>query len=177
MPPKPKSAIRHTTIVGGPAPDAPIIDAEIIAEPPSDSKPNSKAQPVTPDPVAPGYRPGHIAKGLTNVYIQIGSIVKLFDPISGGALIANAKKCAESLDQLAKENASVRRALEAMLSTNAWIAVAIAHAPLFMATPYVRNNMMRAFGSMVAEDVTPENLANAFFNPDDIPTPNIDAWK
>lgn len=133
--------------------DAPLIQP--------DSKPDNKAKAKTTETVDPGYRPGHIARGLTKVYIQIGAFVKLLDPIMGDALIGNAKKCAESLDQLAKESPAVRRALESLLSTNAWVAVAIAHAPLFMALPPVRKNVLKGMSAMMGEEQA-EEINTAF---------------
>lgn len=153
MPPPPKSAIRHTTIVGAPVSDSETPDASMLNP---DSKPDSKAKVKTTETVDSGYRPGHIARGLTKVYIQLGAIVKLLDPVMGDALIGNAKKCAESLDQLAKESPAVRRALESLLSTNAWVAVGIAHAPLFMALPPVRKNVLKGMSAMMGENSAEE---------------------
>lgn len=146
----PRSALRDTVVVGGPVADS---DASTDR---TDTKPNAKARPKPSEPATP-YRPGHIARGMTEIYVQIGSIVMLFDAPFGNALIENSKKCAESLDRLAKESPGVRRALEAMLSTGAWSAVFIAHAPLFLALPPVRKSLFAGMGDMFksVDDVVP----------------------
>lgn len=151
----PKSAIRDTVVVGGPAPESPITDSKQSVP---DSKPDTKAQPKPPETSVPQYRPGHIAKALTRFYGQIGLIVKVFDSPTGDAVLLNAQKCAESLEQLAQENPSVRRFIESLVTTNAWLAVVFAHLPIVLSLPPIRKNVARGlehlFGS--ADEIAPD---------------------
>lgn len=82
--------------------------------------------------VAP-YRKGMFVEPLMQMYSMIGAALMLKDPPVAKAILEQARPCAESLDELAKQNEAVRAALIAMTTTGAWSAVAIAHAPILFA--------------------------------------------
>lgn len=67
---------------------------------------------------------------LTAIYAGIGTAIMPFDPVCATVVLQSAEACASSLDQLADQNQSVKKALESLLKTGAWGAVIAAHAPL-----------------------------------------------
>lgn len=98
---------------------------------------------------------------LTNVYTGIGMSVMPFDPGCGRIIIENAEKCAESLDELARTNPAVRRVLMSLITTSAWGAVIMAHAPIMMAiamhhVPALREKQEKMVGEFA------EMMANGF---------------
>lgn len=102
-------------------------------------------------PIPPKPRQGQLVKQFTDLYVGIGTMMMPFDSICGQAVIASAPKCAESLENLARENPAVRRALMALVETSVWGAVITAHAPILLAVamhhvPAVRNNMPTPVG-------------------------------
>lgn len=82
------------------------------------------------DPVP--NRQGQFVKPLTELYGTVGMMIMPFDATCAKAVIDGAKGCAEALDQLAHENETVRRWLKGLLTTNALVAVVVAHAPILM---------------------------------------------
>src|SRR5262245_18804549 len=76
---------------------------------------------------------GTLTKPLTEMYQGVGGIVLMFDQPCGTAIVESAEKCAETLSELAQRNDAVRRALLALVETNAWGAVVMAHAPIMLA--------------------------------------------
>lgn len=86
-----------------------------------------------PRPTPPKPRPGSLVKPLTELYEGIGGALVLFDPVCGTAVIESAPKCAEAVENLARENEAVRRVISRMLETSAWGGVLIAHAPIILA--------------------------------------------
>lgn len=78
------------------------------------------------------YRPGALVKPLVAFYETIGGIVILGDQVCGTAIVESAQSCAESLDELARTNPAVRKALIRLVSTSAATKVIVAHAPIIM---------------------------------------------
>ena len=75
-------------------------------------------------------------KPLTDLYTSVGTIMCLSDPVCGMAIINNAEKCALALEDAARENEVLRRALTSLVQTSVWGAVIAAHAPIFMAIAF-----------------------------------------
>lgn len=86
-----------------------------------------------PKPIPPKPRPGQLVKPFTDLYVTVGTMMLPFDQVCGMAVVSSAPKCAEALEQLARENPAVRRALMAMVETSVWGAVLAAHAPILLA--------------------------------------------
>lgn len=89
---------------------------------------------------------------LTEMYSAIGAMVMMFDPPVGKAILAQAEACAESLDNLAKESESVRKALVALTTGGAWTGVAIAHSPIIMAILFTHIPQMK----LIAPNLAPQ---------------------
>lgn len=121
--------------------------------------PKAKAK-KTPGP-APAMPRGGLKGPLVNVYTGIGMSVMPFDPGCGRIIIENAEACATALDDLAKTNPAVRRVLLSLVTTSAWGAVIMAHAPIVMAiamhhVPALRERQEKMVGEFA------EMMANGF---------------
>lgn len=81
----------------------------------------------------PMPRGGKLADGLQDIYVTIGMMLMVVDPVCAQAVITAAPECAKSMEKLAKENEAVRRVLLKMLETSAWGSVIAAHLPILMA--------------------------------------------
>lgn len=109
-------------------------------------RPRQRRTPKAARPVPPKPKAGTLVKPLTDFYTSIGTMMLPFDQPCAMAVINNATECAESLENLARENPKVRRALLAMVETSVWGQVIAAHAPIMLAiamhhVPAVRDNM------------------------------------
>lgn len=114
----------------------------------------------TSRPVPPMPK-GGLKPALENMYTGIGMSIMPFDPGCGRIIIENASACAESLDELAKTNQAVRRILISLVTTSAWGAVIMAHAPIVMAiamhhVPALRERQEKMVGEFA------EMMANGF---------------
>lgn len=110
---------------------------------------------------APAMPRGGLKGPLTNVYTGIGMSVMPFDPSCGRMIIENAEKCASALDELARTNPAVRRVLLSLVTTSAWGAVVMAHAPILMAiamhhVPVLKERQEKLVGEFA------EMMANGF---------------
>jgi hypothetical protein len=77
-------------------------------------------------------------------------------PISvpiGTAFVQNAQPCAESLDELARTNPAVRKALMSLLTTGAWGKVIAAHFPILLAIGVTYSPAVRT--ALAGEPLTP----------------------
>lgn len=92
---------------------------------------DNKETPFAVRPAMP--RAGTIKRGITDIYITLGALAVPFDPVCGQAIIEAAENAGEALEELAKADPRVRRALLALLQTSAWGGVIAAHAPIIMA--------------------------------------------
>lgn len=113
----------------------------------------------------PAMPRGGLKPALANMYSGIGMAIMPFDPSCGRVILENAESCAESLDELAKTNPAVRRALISLVTTSAWGTVIMAHAPILMAiamhhVPALRKKQEQMIGEMA------EMFANGFPSPD-----------
>ena len=82
--------------------------------------------------IPPKPREGSLVKPLTELYTSLGIMIAPLDPVCSVAIIENAEPCARSLENLARENEAVRRAILALTQTTAWGGVIIAHLPLLL---------------------------------------------
>jgi hypothetical protein len=80
----------------------------------------------------PKPRSGSLVKPLTDLYTSIGVMLAPFDPACSVSVIENAESCAIALENLARENEAVRRAILALTQTSAWGGVLIAHMPILL---------------------------------------------
>jgi hypothetical protein len=83
-------------------------------------------------PAPPKPREGTLVKPLTDMYTSVGLMLAPFDQACSFAFIENADSCARAMEKLARENESVRRVINAMLSTSAWGGVIAAHLPILL---------------------------------------------
>lgn len=84
-------------------------------------------------PVPPMPRGGKLASGLQDIYVSLGMMLMVVDPVCAQAIITAAPECAKSMEKLAQSNPAVRRVLLKTLETSAWGAVVAAHLPILMA--------------------------------------------
>lgn len=117
----------------------PLIDippAETAAGP--TDKPKAKrgpGRPRRPDraPDAPTLRPGKYKQPVMGLYGTIGMAVSLARPGAGMAIMQQAESCAIAWDKAARQNPSIRRVLDAALTTSTWSELLIAHVPIVLA--------------------------------------------
>jgi hypothetical protein len=76
---------------------------------------------------------GQFVDPLMKLYASVGAGLMVVDPICGTAIVTSAEQCAKSLDELAYQNESVRRALYSLTTTSYIGAVLVAHMPIVMA--------------------------------------------
>lgn len=86
-----------------------------------------------------------LKRQIADLYVFAGTTTFMFDQQIGGLVIQQADACAESLDELARTNPAVKRALEKLLETSIYGAVLAAHAPIVIAVatkyvPYLRKS-------------------------------------
>lgn len=118
-------------------------------EPPKDAAASAAADaPPSAKPRAtkertPTTRATSLEKRLTELYVSLGTLVIVADPVCGTAVIQQAPETAAALDTLAKENPKVKRALEKMLAGGAWGSVVMAHFPI-ITTILAHHNMLPA---------------------------------
>lgn len=108
---------------------------ESLPEPGNVDPPTEDAAPKPPTAKkerkpATTTRTTSLEKRLTEMYVSIGTMVIVADPTCGLAVVQAAPEIGAALDNLAKENKSVRKALEKMLQGGAWGGVIMAHFPI-----------------------------------------------
>jgi len=92
---------------------------------------------VPPASSAPKLTP--LGRKLEAMYAAAGMMVFPMDQQLGMVISTQGPECAKALDDLAKADPAVKRALEKMLATSAWSTVVMAHLPILVAagTKYV----------------------------------------
>lgn len=105
-------------------------EADTAREHISESLKQERPEPPQADKQPP---PGKIAKNLSKLYGTIGMSLYPFDPQCATTILENSETMAKSLEDLAKENAAVKRVLEKLAETSAWGTVFAAHAPMVLA--------------------------------------------
>ncbi|HZP28437.1 MAG TPA: hypothetical protein VFC99_05760 [Acidimicrobiia bacterium] len=83
-------------------------------------------------------RPSPLVGRIESALATIGMAVYVFNAADGQAVLEGAHELAVALDQLARENPTVRRVLERALATGAWGAVLVAGAKI--AIPIAANH-------------------------------------
>ena len=121
-------------------------------------KPRERKRAATPKRDVPMPRGGFKAI-LVSKYTLAGTMMMPFDPGCGRIILENAEQCAESLDELARTNPAVRRALNSLIATSAWGAVIAAHAPIVAAismhhVPALRKRQEKLIAEFGIGDVT-----------------------
>lgn len=113
---------------------------------------------------APRAKKGAFVEPLTELYTTLGMMLMAFDQQCATVVIKSAEQCATSMDELAYQNESVRRALTAITQTSAWGAVIFAHMPIIMAVAMhhgpgaMTDKMMSMFVGESKEQETDENV-------------------
>lgn len=98
----------------------------------SDAAPRPSRKEKGRKPAPPKPREGQLVKPLTDMYTSVGLMLAPFDQACSVAFIDNAENCARAMEKLARENESVRRVINAMMSTSAWGGVIAAHLPILL---------------------------------------------
>lgn len=96
----------------------------------SRNKPREDSAPAT---TGRPTKTASLARALESQYHLLGSLLFLFAPATGQALIANADTCAESLAAWAATNPKVAKALERTMTGAGAVSVLAAHAPIALA--------------------------------------------
>lgn len=86
-----------------------------------------------------------LKKSLEETYALLGTSVFMFDQQIGLTIIQKAPDCAAALDELARTNPAVKKALMKLMETSVYAAVISAHAPIVVAVatkyvPYLRDS-------------------------------------
>lgn len=98
---------------------------------------------------------GVIKRGVADIYITIGALLTPIDPVCGSALIESSENVGEALEELAKADPRVRRALMSLLQTSAYGGVIAAHAPIIMAIAahhFIKKNGENTISGTPVED-------------------------
>ena len=118
----------------------------------NDAPPRTRARKTTPR-----AKKGQFIQPLTELYTAMGTMLLPFDPVCANAVLSSAESCAESLDNLAYQNESVRRALISLTQTSAVGVVIFAHLPILMAVLMhhvpAAQRMMGNMGQAMANDI------------------------
>lgn len=146
-----------------PTPEPATVPFSVVqGELPPDSKPRKgRTKSVftgQPASKATAYQPGVIARGLTELYTNMGSFLGMFDPQCSMVIITNAQAMAESLEKLAKDNPAIRAALMRVITGSVWGEVIAAHMPVMMAITMHHTAFGKARMEAV-QNLTDENLA------------------
>lgn len=112
-----------------------------------------------PEKVTPTvYKAGVLVRPLTDIYETIAGFVMLADPVCGQAIAKSAPAAAKSLDELARVNPAVRKALMRLVAGGVTGKVVMAHLPIIMAImmhhfPKAITSMQGLFLGKEKEDV------------------------
>jgi hypothetical protein len=99
---------------------------------------------------------GAFTEHLMGLYGMAGVAVAMRDEHCGTAILENAEKCAEALDELAYQNESVRRVLDTLVATTAFGQVVMAHAPIIIAIASHHGGGNIPFVPTIVKDDEPE---------------------
>lgn len=115
-----------------------------VKGPPRKPGPKPKA---ASDTAPKGHKPlgrPSLEKRLADQFAAIGLMVSVADPHCGGVVVAGSERLAEAWSNLAKENATVKRILEGLLTTSAWGDALLSTA--MIALPILRHHGMLPAG-------------------------------
>lgn len=138
-----------------------------------DTRPNKIVAPAPRDrkPRQPGgTRRKSLVKPLEEFLTTTGTLVAVLNPNDGAAIVAGAPRLAAALNNVAKDNADVYRALERMLTGSAWGGVIVAAGAIIV--PIMANHNLLPFtlpNGPQWEEINPEPPANSESMPPTIP--------
>lgn len=124
-------------------------------------------------PVPDKPRPGSLVPQLESLYAGIGMALLPFDPVCGQAVINASTACAETLENLARENPAVRRAILRLVATSVWGQVIAAHMPILIVVASHHGNVNIAAMMAGMERVQPTEEPPP--NEDDSPKEHVRA--
>lgn len=104
------------------------------------------------------YSPGILVKPLRDLYVTVGTLVLPFNKAVGTAFIQNAEPCAKALDNAAKTDKQIRRALMLLVQGSVWGEIIIAHMPIMMALAVTLVPSMRATMNGVQSEGNTETI-------------------
>lgn len=121
------------------------------------NKPREEGTPAT---TGRPTKQASLSRALESQYVLMGSLLYMFAPATGQALIGNAESCADSLASWAATNPKVAKALERTLTGAGAVSVLAAHAPIALA---VYADATARTGQTVTPAVgTPTGMADLF---------------
>jgi hypothetical protein len=106
----------------------------------------------------PTWKDGVIRDFMTNMYEQLGELIKPYDEPFGYVFLAIAENCGQAWEDCARDSPTIRRWLHQMMSASKLSKLAFAHAPLALLTIH-RFGPMRQVTDDMAEEMA-ERLAN-----------------
>ena len=120
-------------------------------EKPTRGRPRARARKRASTP-----KKGVFVEPLMQMYGALGVFVTMRgDEHCGTAILEAGEKCAETLDELAYQNESVRRVLDALTTGSAMGAVLMAHAPIIIAVASHHGASRVPFVPKVVQDEVP----------------------
>lgn len=167
-------------------PRTPLVKAATIADKPPKMNVTEESIPLintelgiedilpVGDPVMPKTRNTLLKTELTRLYGSAGMVLYPFDPICATAILSNAEKMAESMEELARKDPRVKRVLEKILETSAIGLVISAHAPVIATivshhVPVFRERLEK----MVNNDINLDNMNEFTENETPVFTPPV----
>jgi hypothetical protein len=164
--PEPEDEIYVPGFSDAPAPDH-TASADYMAQPPPEPEKDGfsgfasraakrgrsrKSDPPTVIKTLIPNRKGQFVEPLTQIYGMFGAALVMFDPVCGAAVIQSAPKCAETRDQWAHQNETVRKVIWTVTQTSTAGAVFVAHMPILIAVSMHHiPAAQQAFGQMGAD--------------------------
>ncbi len=115
------------------------------------AKPAPRARRTTTRKVS-APKKGAYVQSLTEMYTYLGMGVAIVDPTCANVVLESAENCAKSIDELAYQNESVRRALDMLTQSSAIGAVIMAHMPIAMAVLAHHGGLNKLSGLIVRTD-------------------------
>lgn len=114
-------------------------------------------------------RKGQFLQPLTTLYMGVGGFLMPFDPVCANAILAAAEQCANTWDELAYTNESVRRFLFSLTQVSVTTKLFIAHAPIMMAVMLhhvpAAQQVLGKMGEQMAESIA-EQMRGSENKPD-----------
>jgi hypothetical protein len=110
------------------------------------------------------YRPGILVKPLRDLYTSVGTLVLPFNQPVGTAFIQNAEACARSLDDAARQDPRIRKALMALIASSVWGQVIAAHMPILLALAMTYGPARHALAPQPPEPTEGDDVVNPMSN-------------
>lgn len=116
------------------------MDTATAGTEPTDATPNRSAQSKGGGKRKSGGSRKSLKQPLTDALTSLGVAVQLVNGYDGARIVAGAPQLAEALDELARQDAAVHKALQRILTGSSWGGVAIA--AMSIAVPIAANHQM-----------------------------------